>query len=697
MPPPGYNGGMNKILTTVLALLALASSSAAPELAPRFRSWLDMVDAIAGKEEKDVFLRLDNDRDRDAFIAIFWRQRDPSPGTPENEYMLEIARRFDYVNRRFGGGSGPGWKTDLGRYYMILGEPRRIERFDEHPELFPVQVWHYAGDPASGLPSYFDLTFFRPRGGGAWRLYDPGTDGPGALLQAGAASLGSDPAALLARIARIAPTLAGPAQGMLPNEGGSDGRASLQDAILLGRIADSPTRRIGPGYAADFPSYKSFVGVESSVRYVPCSGLAALTWEPRLPGALAVVSLKPRSLTLAREEEGGEHSLHLRLTVNVRDGERLVYQQVKDFRLSFAADRVEALQRSGVVLHDAFPLVPGRYQVMAFAANVDSQEFSYFDQDLAVPELGAPGGGPALGTPLIGFRSAPQDDALFYAYRFLDRKLYLDPEASFGMKETPVLAASAGGIDRAFWETGRLELEVSGSSERAPLRRLRQVPLRDQPFAAALAVILPLDGEAFPPDYYRVVLRLRDGNDRVAAEAEGRFSVSPAPSVAHPVEGYKAFSERFPAQFAWIRAGQYESQERFLQAGQEYAEALEREPGLAEARVQYARLLNRQGKPDAALAVLEPLRGNARAAFDFHALRGAALSALERIDEALADLEAARRLYDSDPRVLNLIGYARLKRHEADEALRAFTASLALKADQPEIAALAARLRAQGR
>ena len=57
MPRPGYNGGMNKILTTVLVLLALAAPGGvrgavpAPELAPRFHSWLDMVEAIAGKEE----------------------------------------------------------------------------------------------------------------------------------------------------------------------------------------------------------------------------------------------------------------------------------------------------------------------------------------------------------------------------------------------------------------------------------------------------------------------------------------------------------------------------------------------------------------------------------------------------------------------------------------------------------------------
>jgi GWxTD domain-containing protein len=692
---------MNKIPTTILVLLAglaaaggLGGDSSAPALAPRFQSWLDMVDAIAGKEEKDIFRRLDNDRDRDAFIAIFWRQRDPSPGTPENEYMLEIARRFDYANRRFGGGSGPGWKTDLGRYYMILGEPRSVERFDEHPELYPVQVWHYAGDPGSGLPSDFNLTFFRPRGGGPWRLYDPGSDGPGALLHAAAAAPGGDPAALLARIARIAPTLAGPAQGMLANENGSDGRAALQSSILLGRIAESPLRRIGPGYAADFPRYKSFVDIESSVRYVPCSGLAALTWEPRLAGALVVVSLKPRSLTLAREDERGEHSLHLRLTVNVRAGERLVHQQVKDFRLAFAADRVEALQRSGLVIHDAFPLVPGRYQVMAFAANVDSREFSYFDQELAVPE---PGAGAALGTPLIGFRSAPQDDALFYALRFLDRKLYLDPEAAFGMEEAPVLAVTLGGIDRALWEAGRLALELSGSSERAPFRRRREVPLRSQPFSAAMAHLLSLDGEPFPPDYYRALVRLLDGGGRVVAEAEGRFTVSPAARAAHAVESYKAFSERYPAQFAWIRAGQQQRLERLDQAEQAFQEALALEPGLAEARLQYVRLLNRRRKPEAALAVLEPLAGDAKTAFAFHSLRGEALSVLERTDEALADLEAARRLYDSDPRVLNLIGFARLKRHEEDEALRAFTASLALKGDQPEIAALAARLRAGGR
>ena len=153
------------------------------DLAPRFKVWLDLVNFIATAEEKQVFLKLQNDRDRDTFMGIFWQQRDPTPGTTENEYKNEIEKRFEYVNRRFNRGSSrSGWSTDMGRFYMILGEPRSIERFEENPELFPVQVWYYSGDTAAGLPSYFNVTFFRPRGAGDWKLYNPSLDGPATLL-----------------------------------------------------------------------------------------------------------------------------------------------------------------------------------------------------------------------------------------------------------------------------------------------------------------------------------------------------------------------------------------------------------------------------------------------------------------------------------------------------------------------------------
>ena len=91
-----------------------------------------MITYITFKEERRVFLKLTNDRDRDAFINIFWLQRDPTPGTPENEFKAEIEKRFAYVNEFFKRGtSRPGWMTDQGQIYMTLGKPNSIERFDD--------------------------------------------------------------------------------------------------------------------------------------------------------------------------------------------------------------------------------------------------------------------------------------------------------------------------------------------------------------------------------------------------------------------------------------------------------------------------------------------------------------------------------------------------------------------------------------
>jgi GWxTD domain-containing protein len=148
-----------------------------------YRNWLDMVTPITFADERKVFLKLTNDRDRDAFINIFWQQRDPTPGTPENEFKAEIEKRFAYVNDYFKRGSArPGWMTDQGKIYMILGKPNSQERFDEKPGLYPVQVWYYYGDPALGLPTYFNIVFYKRHGAGEWKLYNPAQDGPSELL-----------------------------------------------------------------------------------------------------------------------------------------------------------------------------------------------------------------------------------------------------------------------------------------------------------------------------------------------------------------------------------------------------------------------------------------------------------------------------------------------------------------------------------
>jgi len=67
---------------------------------------------------------LNSDKERDLFIEAFWKQRDPTPSTPINEFNEEHYSRIEYANKMFGRETPkPGWKTERGKIYIILGKP----------------------------------------------------------------------------------------------------------------------------------------------------------------------------------------------------------------------------------------------------------------------------------------------------------------------------------------------------------------------------------------------------------------------------------------------------------------------------------------------------------------------------------------------------------------------------------------------
>ena len=81
------------------------SSSVSTANGNNYDRWLNLVQYIITPTEKKIFLSLKNPRDKDAFIKLFWKQRDPTPGTEKNEFMIEHIKRFKYANKHFGRGS----------------------------------------------------------------------------------------------------------------------------------------------------------------------------------------------------------------------------------------------------------------------------------------------------------------------------------------------------------------------------------------------------------------------------------------------------------------------------------------------------------------------------------------------------------------------------------------------------------------
>src|SRR5215469_13676510 len=96
-----------------------------------YQKWLDEeVVYIITDTERQTFQHLSSDVERKHFIEQFWSRRNPAPGEAQNPFKEEHYRRIAYANEHFAA-SIPGWKTDRGRVYIVLGPPDEIESHSE--------------------------------------------------------------------------------------------------------------------------------------------------------------------------------------------------------------------------------------------------------------------------------------------------------------------------------------------------------------------------------------------------------------------------------------------------------------------------------------------------------------------------------------------------------------------------------------
>ena len=177
------------IIVPIVSALMTAQAQDAPQkkapetrLSAKYSKWLnEEVLYIVSQREKEVFLSLRNDEDRENFIHNFWKSKDPTPATPLNEFREEHLRRLEYVKKRYFEGKA-GWLTDRGRVYIMFGPPDFFETnpgggrgflFDPSGPTaeFPSEVWTYRSIP--GLKTRYgriDFIFIDNYNSGAYTL-----------------------------------------------------------------------------------------------------------------------------------------------------------------------------------------------------------------------------------------------------------------------------------------------------------------------------------------------------------------------------------------------------------------------------------------------------------------------------------------------------------------------------------------------
>ncbi|HYR87896.1 MAG TPA: GWxTD domain-containing protein [Terriglobia bacterium] len=156
------------------------------ELDNSYRQWLsEDVIYIISPEERNAFLQLDTNEEREQFIEQFWLRRSSNPDLPENDFKEEHYRRIAYANEHFASGI-PGWKTDRGRMYIMWGPADEVE---SHPtggtydrpmqegggstSTYPWETWRWRY--LEGIGENIILEFVDPSGSGEFHMtMDPG-------------------------------------------------------------------------------------------------------------------------------------------------------------------------------------------------------------------------------------------------------------------------------------------------------------------------------------------------------------------------------------------------------------------------------------------------------------------------------------------------------------------------------------------
>jgi GWxTD domain-containing protein len=360
---PGAILRLALITTGLLAasLAAFGGWTAAPAqakepLSEASKQWLEeVVPYIITPREKDVFVNLPTELDRGQFIETFWKKRDPNPQTAENEFKLEYYRRIALANKFFGTGGIPGWRTDRGRFYILLGPPKEIER-DLTSSVSaltmsqgPKETWQYWDLPNPKLPYNLEFVFVDKFGTGNYVLEQT-------LRMDQGRNEAFDPNDLTFQfdyLENVAEAMKNPFENL---------------EKLKGVITTQVTYNLIPFQYGLF----SFKGMEKKA-LVPL-----------------VVSIPYASLPTKRS--GFDYFFSLNLTVNVSNTPgQVVFEASKDLNFKKTATELAGLLDTSFRFQTSLSLEPGDYRLHLLILDNYSGKIGTSHQPVSVPDLSADG------------------------------------------------------------------------------------------------------------------------------------------------------------------------------------------------------------------------------------------------------------------------------------------------------------------
>ena len=646
---------------------------------------------IATDREKEVFRELQTVEERVRFIEAFWTRRDPNPATPLNEFREEHYKRVDHANQFLGRDTfRPGWRTDRGRYYILLGEPKTIERFSGGNEIVDAELWFYQGGGERGLPGAFFLLFFQRDGVGEFELYHPIADGPTSLLRTAGLLPGQDDLAAVERLEQISADLAHASlsydAGLPPDY--LTGRASLGSDTVLVRIEESPKRAIRTDYLDAWLKYGNRVAADYSFNYVPNRSAFAILAGPA-NAALVHYSLEldPESFGLASDEDQRKFYTTLDVTLEARNAEgTLVLANDRSDYIELSPSQVREIERFPIAYQDSFPLVPGRYTLSVVFRNRALKRYTVAERELTAPDF--TGSAPALVGLLLGHRSERLLSAASESEvrTFQLGSLRIDPAADSVFAIGDTVSAFTQAVKAPSGSRVRFDLLLGEQAIDG-----KEVSV-DGGSGGALAELSTLGTSG---GIYLVRARLLGPGGPTIAEQTAPLTLSPRTSVPRPNFVYRrGFNAAIPGLLPLVLGDQWWSLGKHDLALAQYEKAVAAgNAELPQARWKLAHAYLSRGHTSRALALLAPLEASFPSQYEVAAGLGLVYSRTSQDERAVEYLERALALRPPDATLLNALGESHRKLGNLQKAKDFFQRSLDLDPEQPAVRELLSELK----
>ncbi len=628
--------------------------------------------------EKEVFLKLKTDRERDLFIKAFWGIRDPNSLTQENEFKIEHYRRINHSNHFFGRATPrPGWRTDRGRIYIIMGEPNDIQRFEGKTTVHATEVWFYQGKTKLGLPPGFNLVFYQESFTGEYRLYSPAKDGPMALL---INYYGSpmDYLGAYEQLREFEPELAEVSLSLIPGRSGiAFGRPSLSSDLLVQKVETTPVRQIKDKYARKFLEYKDIVEVEYSTNYIENYSLVKVVKDPS--GAFFVhYAIEPERLSVNMVENKYYTSLKLNGTVQNLDG-KTIYQFEKNISLDFDKEKLKSLTRRPFSIHDMFPLIPGNYKLSILVKNDASKEFTSLERSLVIPQDEE---ALQMTSLILGYemKMDTQPKNRLRPFQIGPYRIYFQANRVFLQKDTLVVTLQIFGASQVLRGKGEIRFTFfkGGKEFRSSSKKIGDylyLPVISEQFSL----------REFSPAHYRIQASLFiDGRDVLYESDE--FDVTYLEAIARPWIYSKISPDTQNPIYPYLIGTQLFNSGKIEEARDSLERAFQKKPDSVDFALNLAQtymVLDEYKKVESVLLPFldqpEPPR------YEIFLLMGKSYQNSGELSKAVDIFDKSISHYGLNINLLNSLGECYFQLGNSEEALAAWEKSLEINPNQPKI------------